>query len=386
MRPSRIAACLSLLTLLLLGLTRPSLAIETTAREAFMIDAMTGTVLLKKDADNLMPPASMSKIMTTLLVFDRLRDGRLSMDDEFTVSEKAWKKGGSKMFVEVGKRVRVEDLLRGVIVQSGNDACIVLAEGIAGSEEAFAELMNARAREIGMIDSHFANATGWPDPEHHMTARELALLAEFVIETYPEYYPLYSERVFTWNGIEQQNRNPLLYRDIGADGLKTGHTEAAGYGLTASAVRDGRRLILVVNGLDSMRARGEESERLLDWGFREFRNLSLFEAGEAVTQADVWFGESDRVSLVAERDVVVTLPRNARDELKVTVLYEGPIPAPIEAGAPLGTLKIEAPGIETLSIPLQAEIAVARQGVVGRAISGLKHMMFGSAKAVMLEN
>jgi D-alanyl-D-alanine carboxypeptidase (penicillin-binding protein 5/6) len=386
MRPSRIGACLSLLPLLLLGLTRPSLAIETTAREAFMIDAMTSTVLLNKDADNLMPPASMSKIMTTLLVFDRLRDGRLSMDDEFTVSEKAWKKGGSKMFVEVGKRVRVEDLLRGVIVQSGNDACIVLAEGIAGSEEAFAELMNARAREIGMVDSHFTNATGWPDPEHHMTARELALLAEFVIETYPEYYPLYSERVFTWNGIEQQNRNPLLYRDIGADGLKTGHTEAAGYGLTASAVRDGRRLILVVNGLDSMRARGEESERLLDWGFREFKNLSLFEAGEAVTQADVWFGESDRVSLVAERDVVVTLPRNARDELKVTVLYEGPIPAPIEAGAPLGTLKIEAPGIESLSIPLQAEIAVARQGVVGRAISGLKHMMFGSAKAVMLEN
>ena len=226
---------------------------ETQAEEAFLVDFQTGAVLLDKNADVRMPPSSMSKMMTAYMVFERLKDGRLSLDDELPVSEKAWRKGGSKMFVEVGDQVRVEDLLRGVIVQSGNDACIVLAEGLAGSEEAFAEQMTAKGREIGLTGSNFTNATGWPDENHYVTARDLATLAERIIVDHPEYYHYYSEKEFTWNDIRQGNRNPLLYRNVGADGLKTGHTEAAGYGLTASAMQNGRRLLLVVNGLPSVR-------------------------------------------------------------------------------------------------------------------------------------
>lgn len=356
----------------------PAGALETEAREAFLIDLETGTVLLDKNSEERMPPASMSKIMTTYVVFQHLKDGRLSLDDELPVSEKAWRKGGSKMFVELGSHVRVEDLLRGVIVQSGNDACIVLAEGLAGSEEAFAEEMTKVARDIGLKDSHFANATGWPDPDHWMTARDLALLAQRIIEQFPEHYSFYSETEFTWSDIKQRNRNPLLYTSLGADGLKTGHTEEAGYGLTVSAERDGRRVILVVNGLSSEKARAEESARLIGWAFREFENYVLLEAGEVAEQAKVWYGQSDTVPLVAPEAVKATLSRKANSEMIVKVVYDGPIPAPIEKGDTIAQLVVSGPDVEPLAFPLQAGESVERLGVFGRMVASLKHMVFGT--------
>ncbi|MFQ5773142.1 MAG: D-alanyl-D-alanine carboxypeptidase family protein [Kiloniellaceae bacterium] len=372
--------CLALLLGLLVGLGAAPRAdaIETRAREAIVLDADTGTVLLEKEADKPMPPASMSKIMTMYLVFERLKDGRLSLDDELPVSEKAWRKGGSKMFVEVGSRVRVEDLVRGVIVQSGNDACIVLAEGLSGTEEAFAEEMTRKARAIGLDNSRFANATGWPDPNHWMTARDLALLAQRTIEDFPEYYHYYSETEFTWNGIRQTNRNPLLYRSLRADGLKTGHTEEAGYGLTASAVQDGRRLILVVTGLGSQKQRAEESARLLGWAFREFDNYALFKPGEVVDEAKVWLGETKTVPLVVPEGLTVTLSRKARNGMQVKVAYEGPIPAPIEQGQRVATLVVTAPDTDPVKVPLQAGEAVGRLGVFGRLTAGLKFLVFGA--------
>ncbi len=361
-----------------LAAAAPAAAIETTAREAFIVDATTGRVLLEKNADDSMPPASMSKIMTTYLVFERLKDGRLSLDDELPVSEKAWRKGGSKMFVEVGELVRVEDLLRGVIVQSGNDACIVLAEGLGGTEEAFAAEMTRKGREIGLTGSSFANATGWPDPNQRMTARDLATLALRLIADFPEYYHYYGETEFTYAGIRQSNRNPLLYKSLGADGLKTGHTEEAGYGLTASAVQGDRRVILVLNGLESQKARSEESARLIGWAFREFGNYTLFKAGETVENAGVWLGVDPTVPLIAEQDMTVTLSRKARLDMEVTVVYDGPIPAPLEIGQQIATLVVTAPGEETVEIPLVAGAAVERLGFAGRITASVKHLIFGA--------
>jgi serine-type D-Ala-D-Ala carboxypeptidase (penicillin-binding protein 5/6) len=356
----------------------PAMAIETTAREAFMVDETTGTVLLDKDADVSMPPASMSKIMTIYLVFERLKDGRLSLDDELLVSEKAWRKGGSKMFVKVGNRVRVEDLIQGVIVQSGNDACIVLAEGISGSEEAFAEEMTRKAAELGMTGSTFANATGWPDPGQRMTARDLATLAKHIITDFPEYYHYFSEKEFVWNDIHQPNRNPILFASIGADGLKTGHTEEAGYGLTASAVQDGRRLILVVSGLESEKARGEESERLLSWGFREFGNYALIKPGEIVDEAPVWLGEKATVGAVIPDGLTLTLPRKSRDEMQVKVVYDSPVSAPVAAGQEVGKLVITIPESAPIVVPLLANESVANLGPIGRITAGLSYLVFGA--------
>jgi D-alanyl-D-alanine carboxypeptidase (penicillin-binding protein 5/6) len=254
---------------------------ESKAKQAILLDSGSGKVLFEKNADELMHPASMSKIMTAIMVFERLKSGKLSLDDEFVVSENAWRNGGatsggSTMYAELNSRIRLEDLLKGVIVHSGNDACIVIAEGIAGSEAAFADLMTQRARELGLEKSTFKNATGLTDPEHQMTARELALLARYLIEVYPEYYKIYSIPEFTWNGITQPNRNPLLGSYPGADGVKTGYVSAAGYGLTGSAKRDGRRLIMVINGLSSTRERADEAQKLLDWGFRQYRTVELY--------------------------------------------------------------------------------------------------------------
>ena len=356
----------------------PVSAIETTAREAFLVDATTGRVLLDKNSDVSMPPASMSKIMTTYMVFERLKDGRLSLDDELPVSEKAWRMGGSKMFVEVGKTVRVEDLLRGVIVQSGNDACIVLAEGLAGTEEAFAEEMNRKAREIGLTGSSFANATGWPDPNQRMTARDLATLAKRIIEDFPEYYHYYAETEFTYGGIRQMNRNPLLYKSLGADGLKTGHTEEAGYGLTASVAQGERRIILVLNGLDSRKARGEESARLIGWAMREYDNYTLFKPGETVDQAPVWLGEAANVPLVMPEGATVTLSRKARRDMRVKVVYDAPIPAPLRAGQEVAKLVVAAPGEEPLEFPLMAGADVERLGIFGRITASLEYLVFGA--------
>ena len=367
--------------LVFLALAVPSSAhaakLETNAREAILLDYDTGQVLFQKNADDPMPPASMTKIMTVFLAFERLADGRLHMDDEIPISEKAWRKGGSKMFVEIGSRVSVHDILRGIIVQSGNDASIALAEAIAGTEEAFAELMTEEAAKIGMENATFRNATGWPDPEHRMTARGLAVLAAETIRRFPDYYKIFSEETFTYNEIKQGNRNPLLYKAMGADGLKTGHTENAGYGLTASAKRGDRRLILVVNGLDSVSQRSSESERIIEWGFREFDNYQLLERGEAIDQATVWLGDKETVPLVTEDELFLTLPRTARKDMRVTVEYEGPIPAPIVKGQVLARLRIAAPGMEDRVIPLLAGEDVGKLGPLGRITSAVGHLIWG---------
>ena len=364
--------------------TIPVLAAEwptvaTTAREAILIDYETGAVLFEKNADESMPPASMSKLMTAALILERLKDGRLTMEDTLPISEKAWRKGGSKMFVEVGKRVSISDLLRGIIVQSGNDACIVVAEGLAGSEEAFAEMMTDKARQLGMTRSTFTNATGWPDPNHRMTARELSNLAHYIIREFPEYYNMYSEKEFTFSGIRQGNRNPLLYRSSGADGLKTGHTRESGYGLTASAIRNGRRLILVVNGLSSLKARAEESERILDWGFRAFQNYLVAKRGEVVTEVPVWQGTQAAVAVTADQDIILTLPRSENATgIGAKVIYESPMHAPISAGAPIARLIVHTSGQPLEEIALQAAHDVDRLGPIGRIQSVLQFLALGA--------
>lgn len=367
------------LVLSLSAVAAPASAIEmvTSAREAILVDMLTGTVLTERNADELMPPSSMSKLMTVHMVFSRLADGRLHLDDEMPVSEAAWRRGGSSMFLEIGQRVRLEDLLRGIIVQSGNDACIVVAEAIAGSEPAFAEAMNREAEEIGLTYSHFANSTGWPDSQHMMTARDLAILAEHIIDAFPEYYELFSETEFSYNEITQQNRNPLLYRNMGADGLKTGHTEAAGYGLVASVERDGRRLLLVINGLDTSQARADEAERLLEWGFREFEVVDLFTPDEVVENADVWLGESELVPLVVGETARVTIPRTQRDQMQVSVIFDGPVPAPVMKGDEVARLVVTAPGIEARTFPLYAAQNVPEAGIVGRVWATLLYFVLG---------
>ena len=339
---------------------------DTIARQALIIDAETDAVLLEKHADERMAPSSMLKLMTLYIIFDMLKRGRLQLKQELPISERAWKMQGSKMFVQIGTQVPVEALLRGVIVQSGNDATVALAEGVAGSEAQFVELMAAKARELGMKDSTFRNATGWPDPEQRMSSRDLAKLARRLIIDFPEYYPMFNERSFTWNGITQENRNTMLTRVPGGDGLKTGHTEEAGFGVVASAKRGNRRLIMVVNGLPSMKARGEEGERLLEWGFREFDNITLFKAGEVIEEVPVYLGTRPGVPLVGGRDVIVTVPRNWQETMQAKLRYKAPIPAPVLKGQELGRLEISGRGVPNLSLPLLAGADVEKRGMLGR--------------------
>ena len=351
--------------------------IDTIARQAILVDATTNTVLFEKNADQKMPTSSMSKVMTAYMVFEALRDKRLKLDDTLPVSERAWRTQGSKMFVELGNRIKVEDLIRGMIIQSGNDASIVLAEGLGGSEDAFAKKMSERAHEIGMKDSNFVNATGWPDDNHYSTCRDLATLARALILTFPEYYHYDAERDFTYHGIKQGNRNPLLYRNMGVDGLKTGHTEIAGYGLIGSAQRDGRRLILVVNGLPSMQARADEPARLIEWGFREFSAYTLLKPGESVDSLPVWLGQAPTVAAVTGGGLTVTMAQEERRGLKVTLQAQVPVPAPIVKGQTIGKLVITAPGFITREVPLVAAEAVARLGF-GRLGAAARHALFGS--------
>ena len=353
-------------------------AFDTAAREAILVDFATGSVLLEKAADQPMPPASMSKLMTIYMLFERLAEGAVSLDDSFNVSEKAWRMGGSKMFIEVGSSVRVEDLIRGIVVQSGNDACIVVAEALAGSEDAFAQAMTERGREIGLIDSSFTNSTGWPDPANFVTARDLATLTQRIIVDFPEYFHYFAEKTFTYNEIKQSNRNPLLFKDIGADGMKTGHTEEAGYGLTATAERNGRRLILVITGLESVRARASEAERMLGWGFRETKNYTLFERAEEIETADVWLGTQATVPLILPKDLTITMSRAARKKLEVKVVLDSPVPAPIVKGSEIATLVISAPEFTTIRLPLQAGADVERLGYFGRVWAALLHTVFGA--------
>ncbi|HJN22836.1 MAG TPA: D-alanyl-D-alanine carboxypeptidase family protein [Rhodospirillales bacterium] len=379
-----ITAGILLLSAAVLFSGRPVWALETIARQAFLMDISTGTVLFEKNADQTMVPASMSKMMTVYMVFERLRDSSLSLSDTFAVSVTAWRKGGSRsgsstMFLEPGERVKVEDLLLGIIVQSGNDASIAVAEGLAGGEAAFAEEMTRRGRQIGLGNSVFKNATGWPHPEHLTTSRDLAILARRTIEDFPEYYHYYAEREFTHNGIRQSNRNPLLFRNIGVDGLKTGHTESSGYGLVAAAKRGERRLILVVNGLPTKRARARESQRFFEWGFREFGNYALFKAGETVGEAEIWLGQEATVPLVIKNDLVVTLSRKMRRGMKVKVKYRGPLAAPLNEGAVVAELVVEAPGAVAMRLPLVAGAEVKRLGLIGRLGAALNYILWGES-------
>lgn len=374
-----------LLLLAALSFGRQAAAIDAIAKHAVLVEMQTGAVLYEKNAYDPMAPASMSKMMTIYMLFERLRDGGLSLEDTLPVSKAAWKKGGpnsggSTMFLEPGKRVRVEDLVRGVIVQSGNDACIVIAEGLASDEKTFAEQMTVRAREMGMEKTTFKNSTGLPDPEHLTTAFDLSILARRTIEDFPDLFHYYSEKDFTYGGVTQPNRNLLLNKGIGVDGMKTGHTEDAGYGLTATAKRGARRLILVINGLESEKARSNEAERLLDFGFMEFNNYALFKAGEEVLKADVWLGEITAVPLVINNDVVITMQRAARRKMKVVAAYQTPIPAPIVKGAELAKLRIAAPGLQTIELPLVAGASVNRLGFFGRMGQALNHIIFGVSR------
>ena len=377
----RYVAALVVGSALSLGLAKPGQAappMETPARQAFLLDAKTGTALLEKNADTPMPPASMSKLMTIYMLFERMKEGRLSLTDTFPVSEGAWRKTGSKMFVQINSRVTVEDLIRGIVVQSGNDACIVVAEGLAGTEAAFAEQMTKRGRELGLRNSIFKNATGWPEPGHYMTARDLAILAQRVIEDFPQWYHYFSEPDFTFNGIKQGNRNPLVYKNMGVDGLKTGHTEESGYGLTASANRNGRRLILVLNGLGGPNERSRESERLIEWGYREFGAYTLAKPGDVVDEVPVWLGAAKAVPATVEKEFAVTLDRQARREMKVSVQYDGPVPAPIKKGARVGTILVTAPGGKTAEQPLVAAQDIEQRGIFGRIGAAIGYFVWGA--------
>jgi D-alanyl-D-alanine carboxypeptidase (penicillin-binding protein 5/6) len=350
---------------------------DTVAKWAYIEDFNTGTELMNKAADEEMPPSSMTKLMTAYIVYSKLKSGSLRMDQMLPVSERAWRTQGSKMFVEINGSIKVEDLIRGMIIQSGNDACVVLAEGIAGSEEQFVDLMNAEAKRLGLTHSVFRNCTGWPDPAHHMSVRDIATLAKAIIRDFPEYYHFDSEKQFTYHGIVQYNRNPLVQKGL-ADGLKTGHTDAGGYGLVASAERNGRRVIMVLNGMPSKSARSQESQRLLEWSFANFENVTLMSAADIAENAPVYLGSRPSVPLVTGRDVILTVPRSWKAHARVAIDYDTPVPAPINRGDVIGKLVVSGQGVPSLEVPLLAGEDVARMGIFGRAGAVLTHYATGA--------
>lgn len=356
---------------------------QTKAEYAILIDAESGATLFEKNADTLMSPASMSKLMTMVMVFEALKNKQLELTDEFLVSENAWRNGGessgsSTMFAKLNSSVPLEDLIRGVIIQSGNDACIAIAEGMYGTEAAFAEAMTVRAREIGLPKSTFANATGWPDEDHKMTARELGMVARHIIYELSDYYKYYSETEFTWNGIKQRNRNPLLYQNIGADGLKTGYTEESGYGLVASAVQKGRRLIAVTNGIEKRKDRATETRKLLDWGFRSFKQFVLFDVGEIVGEASVWGGAKGSVDLKAKGRAMVSVQQMARNSIKAKIVYDGPLRAPVREGDRVGVLRVTADNQGPSEIPIYAAETVEEGGNMRKALDAVGSLITGN--------
>ncbi len=359
---------------------------QTAAAHAILIEADSGSVLFEKRADDLIPPASLSKLMTAEVVFNEIKQGRIKPTTEFIVSTNAWRRGGapshtSSMFIPIHSKVAVDDLLHGVIIQSANDACIALAEGISGTESAFAELLTKRARELGLTKSTFGNSNGLPDPRQLMTARELAKLARHLIETYPDYYKLYSEREFTWNKIRQYNRNPLLNMNIGADGLKTGFTKEAGYGLVGSAVQNGLRLIVVVNGLRSEKERADEAKKLLEWGFHNFQSSLLFADGQEISQAKLYGGEKGHVPLMARKEVRLMVPRGSREKIIARVVYTGPVPAPVQQGQKIGLLKVWRGESVVLEVPLQAAESVGTGSMSQRAFDAATELVLDLFRA-----
>ncbi|WP_262695205.1 D-alanyl-D-alanine carboxypeptidase family protein [Kordiimonas aquimaris] len=363
-------------------------SMATPARQAILLDATTNSILFEKDADTPFPPASMSKLMTVYLAFEAIKEGELSLDDEVVVSDEAWTEWnnrGSTMFLRARDVVTVADILRGIIVLSGNDACVVLAEHMAGSHETFVDWLNAKAIDLGMTNSHFANANGWPAEGHVMSARDLATLSLRLSTDFPDLYPMFGEREYLYKDFRSNryNRNPLLGRFPGADGLKTGHTEESGYGLAASAEREGRRLVLVVGGLSSTSERNRESQRLMQYGFRNFSHYPLFRAGETVEHAEVWLGEDATVPMAIGEDLAITMSRRQRAEMNVSVNYLNPVAAPIVRGQQLGELTVEMPGRQTVTVPLVAAESVEEVGGFGKIGAAFEYLLFGSARAVV---
>ncbi|MBO6815306.1 MAG: D-alanyl-D-alanine carboxypeptidase [Rhizobiaceae bacterium] len=355
---------------------------STPAEAALLMDAETGTVLFSKNPDTRIPPASLAKIMTMEVVFDQLKRGKLKLDDRFFVSENAWRNGGassggSTMFAKLNSEIRLEDLIRGVVIQSANDGSIIIAEGLAGSEQAFANLMNQRARQIGLDASNFTNSTGLPDPEQYVTIRDLAKLARYIIREYPNYYRYYREKDFEWNNIRQRNRNPLLASNIGADGMKTGYTEESGYGIVGTAKREGRRLVAVLSGMTSKSQRAEEARKILDWGFRAFEKITLFEEGEILGQASVYGGEKPGVDVVGEGPVSIYLPIGYRDKMKARIVYTGPLMPPVAKGSQIASLKVWIDDELSQETKLYAAEDVNKGGLQRQAVDALKELLFG---------
>ncbi len=357
---------LGIVTALVLGLSLPAAAFETVARAALVFDQSSNTVLLSKNETMPIPPASMSKLMTLNMLFEALQDGRVTLETLFTVSAKASQKGGSKMFLRPGERVSVENLIRGIIVHSGNDACIVVAENLAGSEADFARIMTNRALKLGMKNSIFANSTGWPDPNQKMSAEDLVLLASRLITDFPVLYEYFREDSFVWADIAQANRNPLLKLGIGADGLKTGHTIEAGYGLVGSARQGDRRVIVMISGMESSEERAQEAERLMNWAFRQFSETTLFKAKKIIAEARVWFGQRDSVGLVSPTDIIALVPYESKDDVKLSVTYNSPLQSPVHKGDEVARLTVEIPGLEPASHPLVASHDVLKGGIIKR--------------------
>ena len=358
----------------------PAATPQISAPHVILVEAATGTVLFQRKADDLVAPASLAKLMTVEVVFDQLQLGNFKLDDQFVISENAWRKGGapsggSTMYAAIHSRVSVGDLLRGTIIHSGNDASIALAEGIAGNEAAFVRMMNDRARELGLTKSYYTNSTGLPDPQMRVTARELVLLTRHIITTYPERYRLYGEREFTWNKIRQLNRNPLLPMDIGADGLKTGFTNEAGYNLVGSAVQNGLRLIVVVTGLKTAKDRADEAKKLLDWGFKDFDTRLLFAEGQTVAEAKVYGGAQGSVPLVANAPVKLMVPRGTSDRITAKMVYTGPVQAPVREGQPIGNLQIWRGDAKVLEVPLKASESVGVGSIPRRAFDAVADLV-----------
>jgi serine-type D-Ala-D-Ala carboxypeptidase (penicillin-binding protein 5/6) len=366
--------------------TKKDEAFQTSVPNAILMDPESDSILFDKNADQLVAPASLAKLMTLEYVFNEIKQGRVKLDDEVVISENAWRKGGapshgSTMYAAIHSRVKVDDLLHGVIVDSANDACIALAESIAGNETSFADLLTKRAREIGLEKSTFTNSTGYSDPNLRVTVRELALLARHIMHTYPDFYPYFAEREFTWNNIHQLNRNPLLAMGIGADGLKTGETAEAGANLVGSAVQEGLRLIVVVTGARSEKERAEEARKLLDWGFHSFESRLLFAEGQTVGEARVFGGNTSYVPLVGPDAIRVMMQRNTNERLIARIVYTGPVPAPIHRGQPIGKLKVWRGDNLALEVPLQAADDVGTGTMTQRAIDAATELMIGLFRA-----
>ena len=360
---------LAALIVLALTVALPARAFETRAKAAWVYDVSTGTVLLEKNAHEKLPPASMSKLMTINMLFEALRDGRVRLDDRFPVSSHAKSMQGSTMFLNETDRPTVEELIKGIVVLSGNDACVVVAEGLAGTEEAFARKMNERAKALGMTDSTFANASGWPNPNQRMSMHDLGILAARLIREFPEYYGYFGLTEFPYDNRAPDNRfnrNPLLKLGIGADGLKTGHTEESGYGLVGAAIQNGRRIVVVITGMATDRERSQEAERILNWAFREFVEKTVATKGTRITDADVWMGSKTKVGLVLDQDLSMLLPSLAQDKLTAEVAFTTPIEAPIAEGQKLAEMTITVPGMEPTTVPLVADQPVAKGGFASR--------------------